>query len=166
MGVRKFWNAGQGCPTTASSFETQDVLEESINNSQFPERTIGASTVAFRKRLLFAGAGHGTGVRSRGRFAGSMDVEGDSMSLLFKKDPNLAKTVESKSRMPEMETFRVSIPSLSQAHWAFSPVPLTSSYRFGLDTTLWRPRIHARPDSCRRTRDQKSILVHLISAAE
>jgi len=78
------------------------------NNSQFPERTIGASTVAFRNRLLFAGAGHGTGVSSHGRFAGSMDAEGEPMRLLFRDDPSLAKTVESKSRMPEMETIRVS----------------------------------------------------------
>ena len=39
----------------------------------------------------------------RGRFAGSMDVRGESMTLFFRRDPSLAK-VESKSRMPEMET--------------------------------------------------------------
>lgn len=64
--------------------------------------------MASRKRLLFAGAGHGADVWSRGRFTGSMDEEGESMTLFFKNDPNLAKTVESRSRMPEMETFRVS----------------------------------------------------------
>jgi len=60
--------------------------------------------MALRKRLLLAGAGHGTGEWSRGRFAGSKDVEGEFMTLFFRRDPNLVKTVESKSRMPEMET--------------------------------------------------------------
>jgi hypothetical protein len=36
--------------------------EEIDNSSHVPERTIGASTVASRKRLLLAGAGEETGV--------------------------------------------------------------------------------------------------------